>query len=164
MLVEWGADVTRFNSIGRNSLHVACDALVETKNQVKIVEFLLENRRIDINIRDEKGISAGMLAVSHSSIWILRDLLLRRISVKMKSTVNVVNSDNIEKIDLSAFNVLDISKSLLRPATFEAEDRFMKLRKSHYESKSSLWLESVWSNKVDLCYRMILRREKEEIR
>jgi ankyrin repeat protein len=173
LLVEWGADVTKCNFSGRNALHVACDLLVETKNQMQIVQFLLENRRIDINIRDENGLSAGMIAVSRSSIWILRALLLRRISVKMKSTmINNVNTLNMEKIDLNSFNVIDISKSLLRSTTFEVErsgiydrtERFIKVRKSHYESKLSLWLESIWFNKVDLCYQMILRRDKEEIR
>jgi hypothetical protein len=172
LLVEWGADVTKCNFAGRNSLHVACDLLVETKNQMKIVQFLLENRRININIRDGNGLSAGMIAVSHSSIWVLRALLLRRISVKMKSTVNNVNTLNIEKIELSTFNVIDISKSLLSSTAIEVEssktydrtERFIKVRKSHYESKLSLWLESIWFNKVDLCYQMILRRDKEEIR
>jgi Ankyrin repeats (3 copies) len=159
LLVNWGADVNRPNIAGKTPLMTACDC-IESKKQLLIVSFLLQNKSLDLNAWDNKGNTAVTLTVRASNIWTLRELLISGISV-------------ITAAKKGRFFSADDSTSSSRTSAYEiwqASINRQKIGESdstgtdgiQYADKSTLYIESVRRLKDEVCFLMIQRKASEE--
>lgn len=159
LLVSWGADINRTNNIGRTPLMAACDC-GESKKELLVVNYLLRNKSLDLNAKDDEGNTAVTLAVRASNIWTLRELLLSGTSVTAvarRGRLFSADDSTSSKCSLAhEFSKNSIISKKVGDIDSNGADGIQ------WTDKSMLTVESIRRPKEEVCFLMIQRKATEE--
>lgn len=164
LIIKWGADLKCRNVKGKTPLMTACDGK-ENQKQLLIVRHILANKTVDLNAWDNEGNSAATLAVRNSSIWTLRELLLLGLSVTSIgrrgpcfSIDDVMSSNNASVFNFTK-NLRDHTSNTNKRTGESASDLVDGI---NWEDKRSLYFESMWKSREEVCFLMIQRKARNE--
>ncbi|XP_046340859.2 putative ankyrin repeat protein RF_0381 [Haliotis rufescens] len=113
LLIGRGADISSVNDFGENILHFSCRG-----ENVDIVKYVLKQNVVDINSRDNEGMTPVLLA----AFWGERDAFDLLIGRGADTTVVNENGDNILHLSCKGGN-LEIVKYVLKQDIVDIESR-----------------------------------------
>ncbi|XP_071094922.1 putative ankyrin repeat protein RF_0381 [Haliotis cracherodii] len=113
LLIGRGADISGVNDFGENILHFSCRG-----GNVDIVKYVLKQNVVDINSRDNEGMTPVLLA----AFWGERDAFDLLIGRGADTKVVNINGDNILHLSCKGGN-LEIVKYVLKQDIVDIESR-----------------------------------------